>query len=462
MTVLDQLVRVLSWKIKLGNEEFSILHFIQFFLLISIVFLTASVVRRFFHIRVLARAGINRGLQEVLSRFAGYIVVIIGLFISLQIIGVNLSSLAFLAGTLSLGLGFGLQNVISNFVSGLIILIERPIQIGDRIDVGGLNGDVKEIKARSTTIVTNDNITIIVPNSEFISSRVINWSHGDPKVRFCVPIAVTYGSNPKLVERTLLEVAHEISDVLKNPAPAVRFMSFGENSLNFELRIWTDNLVHQKNKLVSMVNFGIFEKFRKYNIEIPFPQRDVHIKRTPTPLLSISTNEAVAMHLLKNRLFEALTDHAITQLVGRGQIRKFYSGQKMIQQGDAGDSLFIILNGTAEVKVQRPDGTNLPLLTLGCSDFFGEMSMLTGEKRSATIKAESFVEAFEITKDCLQPILSENPRLVEQLSRSLVAHQAQRKTVLERVGQLSNAKEEEANNVPSMLNRIRLFFNLSS
>jgi small-conductance mechanosensitive channel len=174
-----------------------------------------------------------------------------------------------------------LQNIANNFVSGIIILFERPIKIGDRIEVGHVNGDVVHIAARSTTVRTNDNIAIIIPNSSFISSNVINWSHGDYKVRFRVPVGVAYGSDVRQVEKLLLEVAKENENILQEPAPGVRFLGFGENALEFELRVWSSRLLHRKGLLVSQINFGIYEKFKQHQIEMPFPQRVLHLKVQP-------------------------------------------------------------------------------------------------------------------------------------------------------------------------------------
>jgi small-conductance mechanosensitive channel len=271
-------LNVLTYEFKLGSIQLSLLTLVEFLVLVGIVLIVARTIRKVLLSRVLSRTGMSPVLQQVVSRFAGYVVIFIGLIISFQVVGINLGSLAFLAGALGLGLGFGLQNIISNFVSGLIILVERPIIVGDRIDVGGLQGDVVEINARSTKIVTNDNITIIIPNSEFISSRVINWSHGDPKVRFSISVGVAYGTDPQLVKRALLEVAAESPAVLKDPPPAVSFRTFAESSLDFDLLVWNETHVHNKGALISEINFRICEKFKQLGIEIPFPQRDIHIK----------------------------------------------------------------------------------------------------------------------------------------------------------------------------------------
>jgi len=170
-----------------------------------------------------------------------------------------------------------LQNITNNFVSGIIILFERPIKVGDRIELEDIEGDVIKISLRSTTIVTNDNISVIVPNSKFISSTIINWSHNDRNVRFNVPIGVSYGSDPEKVKSLLLEVAEGEKTVLKNPIPDVIFNEFGDSSLNFSLRVWTQKHITTPQVLKSKLYFQIFKVFKENGIEIPFPQRDVHL-----------------------------------------------------------------------------------------------------------------------------------------------------------------------------------------
>ena len=164
-----------------------------------------------------------------------------------------------------------------NFISGIIILFERPIKEGDRIVVGDVEGDVVHIGGRSTTVVTNDNISIIVPNSRFITENVVNWSHNDRKVRFKIPVSVAYGSDVQLVQRLLLAVGAANADVLENPAPGVRLMEFGDNGLGFELRVWSTTLIHRRGILTSAINFAIYKSFAEHGIVIPYPQRDVHL-----------------------------------------------------------------------------------------------------------------------------------------------------------------------------------------
>jgi small-conductance mechanosensitive channel len=181
-------------------------------------------------------------------------------------------------GRACVGIGFGLQTIASNFISGIIILLERPIKVGDRVEVGNIDGQVVAIGARATTVITNDNIAVIVPNSYFISEPVINWTQNDPRVRFKIPVGVAYGSDLRLVAQLLLQVARENPDVLDDPVPVVRLMAFGDSAVEFELRVWSTSLVHKRGKLISDLNFAIYEIFQQHGIEIPFPQREVHVR----------------------------------------------------------------------------------------------------------------------------------------------------------------------------------------
>jgi len=264
---------------KLGETEVTPILLASFVASLFLVVLLARFIRRILRTRLLARTRLDPGVQYLISRIAGYVVLVLGLLVALQTVGVDLSSLTVLAGALGVGIGFGLQNVVNNFVSGLILMGERSIQVGDRVEVGDAHGRIVHIGARATTVQTNDNISIIVPNSEFVSAQVINWSHaGDPRVRLRIPIGVSYRSDPHQVERLLLEVAAGNEHVLEEPAPRVMFREFGDSSLNFELRIWTSDMTHRPGALKGQLNFAIWDKLKEAGIEIPFPQRDLHIQ----------------------------------------------------------------------------------------------------------------------------------------------------------------------------------------
>lgn len=264
--------------IPFGKERMSLWSLTHVIFLLVVLVYGSGVLKRWIVKFVVARGTTNVGVQQALGSIVRYVVVLLGLMIIVETAGVNLSSLTIIAGALGVGIGFGLQNITNNFVSGLVILFERPIKVGDRIQVGEITGDVIRISPRATTVSTNDNITIIIPNSEFISSRVINWSHADRDVRLHVQVGVSYNSDPERVRELLLEVAAGEEGVLKSPKPDVIFEGFGDSSLNFVLRVWTSEFITRPPVLRSRINFAIMKKFKENGVEIPYPQRDVHIK----------------------------------------------------------------------------------------------------------------------------------------------------------------------------------------
>ena len=202
----------------------------------------------------------------------------------MQSLGVNLDSLIVFGGAVGVGVGLGLQNVVSNFVAGLILLIEQPIRIGDRIATQNTIGDVIKIGARSTWLRTSENFVVIVPNNDFINNAVTNWTANDANVRINLSVGVGYGSNPERVRDILLQAAHDNPDVLAEPKPDVVFTDYGDNSLNFSLRVWTAKRAHAPVILKSDLYFVLFKLFAENKIELPFPQRDLHIRSSDIAL----------------------------------------------------------------------------------------------------------------------------------------------------------------------------------
>ncbi len=262
----------------IGKTEITLWTIVYFIFLTFILLYVTNKLRKWIVYTLLGKSKIDVGIRIAAGTIFRYIVLVIGFMIVLQTVGIDLSAITILAGALGIGIGFGLQNITNNFVSGLIILFERPIKVGDRIEVGNVSGDVVRISMRSTTIVTNDNISVIVPNSDFISSTVINWSHIDRNVRLNFPVGVSYRENPENVKKILLEVAIENEGVLKEPKPDVLFSDFGESYLEFTLRIWTREYINRPGVLKSQLYYVIFKKFKEAGIEIPYPHRDIILR----------------------------------------------------------------------------------------------------------------------------------------------------------------------------------------
>ena len=220
--------------------------------------------------RIAKRTHIDPGLRYTIARLVRYLFVVVGVLIALKLFGIDLTSIAVVFTALSVGIGFGLQYIAADIVSGFILLFERPIRVGDRITIGEDEGDVQSINLRTTLVMTNDRIAIIVPNSKLVSQRVINWSYGDPRARISIPISVATTSDVNLVTETLLLAAQDVENVLTEPPPKVQFLRFGDYSLDFRLLVWTRHPSRHP-QIKSDINYRIERLFRERGIEIPFP-----------------------------------------------------------------------------------------------------------------------------------------------------------------------------------------------
>jgi potassium efflux system protein len=278
----------LAWSAPLPGVSLSL---VQIFLLIGLlmfVFWVSSNTKRFLYTHFFANSGLDRSLQYAISQIIANVVLIIGIFVVLENTGIHLGALTVFAGAVGVGVGFGLQNIASNFISGLVILAERPITIGDRVEVAGIAGQVKQIRARSTVVMTSDNIAIIIPNTKFIDSPVTNWTYGDPRVRFRLPVGIAYGSDVEAVRKALIAAGSAHPASLKDPAPTVFLEKFGNSSMEFELVVWSTEMGGRPASYRSDLNFLIEKHLREAGIEIPNPQRDLHIR---SGVLKIEQNE---------------------------------------------------------------------------------------------------------------------------------------------------------------------------
>lgn len=267
---------------QINQKPITVFNILVFLIVISGFILLSVIIRNALNRKILKHFKIDEGTGYTLSRITQYIVAVLGALISFQIVGIDLSGLAVIFGFLSVGIGFGLQNITSNFISGLIILFERPISVGDRVTVSNIEGDITEINIRATKVRTVNNISIIVPNSEFVSKDVINYSHGDSVYRLDINVGVAYGSDLENVLAAMKEVASENSDVMTHPEAEVHLIEFGDSAWNMQLRAWIAN-VKDYPRIRNELNKAIVLKFRERDIEIPFPQRDLHL-RSSVPL----------------------------------------------------------------------------------------------------------------------------------------------------------------------------------
>lgn len=244
---------------------------------VFILFL-AKLLRRVIAGRLKKRTSMDRGMQHAIATISSYLFIVVGLYAVVSDAGIDLTSLAVFGGALGLGVGLGMQETARNFVSGLVLLVARPLRPGDRIQLGDLEGDVREIRAYSTIVVTQDDAAVILPNSELLQNQLINWTLTGERRRIKVPVGVHYDSDPLQVRDALLEVVAESEHVLPSPEAEVRLVGFGDSSVDFELVVWTSSMVFFPMRLISDLNYAIFAKLKSAEITIPYPQRDLHFK----------------------------------------------------------------------------------------------------------------------------------------------------------------------------------------
>jgi small-conductance mechanosensitive channel len=267
----------LKAKISIGSANFSLDIFVVFIVVIYISIVLSQIIRIVLEEDVLNRFSLSKGLPHTIAMLVRYSMITAGFFLAINAAGIPMDKLTIIIGAMSVGIGFGLQNVFNNLVSGLILLFERPIQLGDTVQVGQLTGNVESIGLRSSNIKTFDGAEVIVPNGQLISNEVINWTLSDQKRRIEINVGIDYASDPEKARDLLNTIFNNHPDVLDDPAPAVFFHGLGESSLDFVLLFWIADYNHSR-RIKSEILFSIFEILKQNDINIPFPQRDLHIK----------------------------------------------------------------------------------------------------------------------------------------------------------------------------------------
>jgi small-conductance mechanosensitive channel len=275
----------LEWPLfSLGNNPVTPLFLIKCTLFLIFLTVASRWSRHLLSEKILSRTTMDVGQRYATSRAFGYGVFLLGLAVGLETSGLNLRSLVVVGGALGVGIGFGLQNIVANFVAGLVILFERPVKVGDLIDVGKTYGEVIRIGTRGTWVRTFDNEVVIVPNSDLINTRVTNWTANDRTIRQSVPVGVAYDSDLAQVRKLLEDIARQHPEVLVAPEPLVLVTDFGDNAVNLALRVSTSR-AERASRVKSDLLLEIYRVFREQKIEMPFPQRDLHIRSVDAPFV---------------------------------------------------------------------------------------------------------------------------------------------------------------------------------
>lgn len=439
---------------ELGGKLFSLSSFAHFILFILIAFAIARAISEGIKRWFLVRFGLDRGTREAIASVIGYLLAILGFLTVVQGAGIDLRSLTVFAGALGIGFGFGLQTLASNFLSGLTLLFEQPVKVGDFIEVNGLLGTVEKIAMRSTIVRTLDGVFVIVPNNQFVENNIVNWSYKDLRCRLRISVGVAYGSDPILVTESLIAAARKDARVLAHPAPRVFFKQFGDSSLNFELLIWIDN-PPETEPIKSALHFLIESELRCRGIEIPFPQRDLHIKNVetlhhvlagrenfkekelpptngkvvrseratpvePKAMPKAPTNWALRDLLRRISYFEQCDSAQIRELIEYGYRQLIPAHQLICKEGDPGDSFYLILTGSVEVFSAKTDQY---IATLHEGEFFGEISLLMGTARTASVRTLEDTILFVVNRADLQKLLEHHQNLADRIAKKLAERQ---------------------------------------
>jgi small-conductance mechanosensitive channel len=437
----------------------------------------SRLLRNWLRKRILFKMGLDEGSREAIAAIISYTAAAIGFVIILQTAGVNLNSLTLLAGGLGIGLGFGLQELTKNFISGLTLLFEQPIKVGDFVEVDGLTGTVQKISIRSTIIQTNDGVSVIVPNINFVVNNIVNWSHQDPKCRLRIPIGVAEGTDVLLATELLLKTAYLESRVLGVPAPEVWLQDFGDGTLCLELLVWI-NQPKLKDPIASALRFAIEYEFRQQGIRAFGTQflslRSVQSLSTPTvsqpnfyemattlnePVPYSSQPSALRQLLRQVSYFENFTDLNLLQLIQQGHRQTFDANSIIVRENEPGDSFYIILSGSIEVFSER---ANKHLTTLQAGDFFGELSLLLGIRRTATVRTLEDTVLFVVSQAEMQKLLANHRGLADLIAQKLAERQqelTQRQQLLKDLD-LLNEVDIEQNPIVWIRKRLKMLFEL--
>jgi potassium efflux system protein len=275
---LSWLKTILALKFERGSVSISIEDILAFILTVWASYLLSALLRFILQEDVYPRIGVQKGMAYATSSLINYIILAIGFIVGLGVIGVSLTKMTVLAGAFGVGIGFGLQSIVNNFVSGLILLFERPLHVGDIIEMDGLNGEVRRIGMRASTVRTWHGSDIVVPNADLVTKQVTNWTLGDKLRRIDLPVGVNYGADPEEVVQIFKKVAKANPDVLHSPEPSALFTGYGDSSINFELRAWTDKF-NDWQRIRSDLATAVYRAGHEAGLSFPFPQRDVHIIR---------------------------------------------------------------------------------------------------------------------------------------------------------------------------------------
>lgn len=368
---------------------------------------------------------------------------------------VNLAGLITTSAALTVVIGLAAQTTLGNFFSGLVLQMEHPFSIGDWITYGSHTGRVIGITWKSTRIKTRDDVLIYLPNNELSNGILVNYSMPDRRVVCRIDIGLEYGAPPNKVKQVILDVVKQHPKVLDNPRPQVRLTSFDDFSINYQIRFWYQDYIHDP-QIKSDINTQLWYALRRHDINIPFPIRDVqhaHIERRHKHQKREQLAFQIKALLDKVPLLNPLSDENREKIALEATIQDYGEGEIIVQHGAEGDSLYIILDGACEVLFEKKGQAPKKMATMNIGDFFGEMSLLTGAVRSATVKVLGYATVIRVDKALFSTILASNPDIIEQLGKVIAQRQQDLSNEASKIQDKSTAQRK-------LTSRIKDFFGI--
>jgi CRP-like cAMP-binding protein len=361
------------------------------------------------------------------------------------------------SGVVAIILGFAGQNLFAGIIGGISIQINRPYKVGDWLQVGERFAGVREINWRSTRLCTNDDIYLDIPNNEMVSHQIVNLHYPTEIHAMRIRVGVEYKNPPNRVKDALARAAQSAKNVVPDPPVKVFLVDFADSAMIYEIKYFMGN--HSRiNETNDSVRTNVWYELKRQGITIPFPIRTLRVERkTPAPIQE-EYQEARAI-LRSEALFECLSDEQIESLVRQSQVSHFGRGERVIREGAEGDSMFVLLRGAAQVSVSQ-NGTSIAVAQLRAGDCFGEMSLLTGETRSATVRAAEDCYVMEIDKEVMGAVVRESPDCLRQLSEILARRKLETEGVLKEASISPDQSARETEYRANFLRRLKALFEL--